>query len=201
MDYCIFLFHNYHPHCPARSHYPRLIAGALSLLVSVYVLTTASCFAEATPRISEKQEKLPRYASLGVAKAALRVGPSRAHPIEWIFVKKGMPVEILQSFDHWHKIRDHEGSEGWIHAAKISAARTVLATRDLCPVRREPVDAAPAIAVMEKTSITSVRQCKAEWCEIVADDVRGWVSKSDIWGVYPQEAITAKRCWIPYFCR
>jgi SH3-like domain-containing protein len=32
-------------------------------------------------------------------------------------------------------------------------------------------------------------ECRGEWCRIATGDVTGWIARSDIWGVYPNETL------------
>ena len=41
-------------------------------------------------------------------------------------MKSGTPVEIIQEFDTWRKIRDVDGSEGWLHQNLLQGKRAGL---------------------------------------------------------------------------
>ena len=49
---------------------------------------------------------LPRFASLAKDKAHLRQGPDTKYPINWDFVRKGMPVKITAEYKNWRRVRD-----------------------------------------------------------------------------------------------
>src|SRR5687767_10721588 len=57
---------------------------------------------------------LPRFASLDSGEANLRAGPGKDYPILWVYQRKGLPVEIIQEFDTWLRIRDRDGTVGWV---------------------------------------------------------------------------------------
>lgn len=69
---------------------------------------------------------LPRFVSLKSAKVNSRTGPGVNYAIEWLYLKAGLPVEILQEYDNWRRIRDSEGSEGWINQTLLSGKRTAI---------------------------------------------------------------------------
>src|SRR5262245_57879987 len=52
---------------------------------------------------------LPRFVTTGADRINVRVGPGERYNIAWVYVKKGIPVEIVQEFDTWRKIRDADG--------------------------------------------------------------------------------------------
>ena len=59
-------------------------------------------------------------------KCAVYTGPGVNYAVEWLYMKSGLPVEILQEFDNWRRIRDSEGSEGWVNQTLLSGRRTAI---------------------------------------------------------------------------
>ena len=72
---------------------------------------------------SEEKLPLPRFASIKSNEVTVRAGPGSAHKVLWIFVKKNEPVEIVEEFDNWRKIRDYEGQTGWVHSRMLIGKR------------------------------------------------------------------------------
>ncbi len=64
---------------------------------------------------------LPRYVSLKTDRVNLREGPSKDHRTLWVFQRAGLPVEIIAEFETWRRIRDSEGTEGWVLHSLLSA--------------------------------------------------------------------------------
>jgi len=71
---------------------------------------------------------LPRFVSLKFDKVNVRRGPSVKHQVAWVFARKGLPVEIIAEFEHWRRVRDSEGEEGWVYFSLLTGKRTVLVT-------------------------------------------------------------------------
>ena len=69
---------------------------------------------------------LPRYASLKTDRVNLREGPSKDHRTLWVFQRAGLPVEIVGEFETWRRIRDSEGTEGWVLHSLLSGRRTAI---------------------------------------------------------------------------
>ena len=63
--------------------------------------------------------EIPRFVSLKSNEVNLRVGPSTNYPIELIYKTKNLPVEIIDEFDTWRKIKDHNRTIGWLHKSLI----------------------------------------------------------------------------------
>ena len=69
---------------------------------------------------------MPRFVSLKADSVNLREGPNRDHPVKWIFKRAGLPVEITAEFEQWRRIRDSDGTEGWVLQNLLSGRRTAL---------------------------------------------------------------------------
>ena len=70
--------------------------------------------------------KIPRFVSLKSNDVNLRVGPSINYPIDIKYIQKNLPIEIIDEFDVWRKIKDHEKNIGWLHKSLIKGDRFVL---------------------------------------------------------------------------
>jgi len=137
---------------------------------------------------------LPRFASLRSDQVNMRVGPSTSFPIEWTFQRRDLPVQIIGEFQVWRRIRDADGAEGWVHQSTLAGRRTVLVRppgTPETPLRRRPEDAAPAVARLRPGVIARVRECEAEssWCEVQVAGHRGYMKRSEAWGVGPEEEV------------
>lgn len=71
--------------------------------------------AQATAKGPKTGLPLPRFVSLRSGEVNLRTGPGARYPVEWVLVYRHMPVEIIAEFDTWRKIRDWQGTVGWVH--------------------------------------------------------------------------------------
>ena len=69
---------------------------------------------------------LPRFVSLRAALVNLRTGPGVRYPIDWVYNRAGLPLEVVDEFETWRKVRDWEGSIGWIHQSMLSGERKVM---------------------------------------------------------------------------
>jgi SH3-like domain-containing protein len=136
---------------------------------------------------------LPRYASLKTDRVNLREGPSKEHATTWVFQRAGLPVEITAEFETWRKVRDSEGSEGWVLHSLLSGRRTAL----VAPGKKDEnfkifaraSAGADLAATLQSGVIGNVRNCDGAWCLIDGDGFKGYIQQSNLWGVYPGEKI------------
>lgn len=132
---------------------------------------------------------LPRFVSLRAGEVNLRTGPGARYPVEWVLVYRHMPVEIIAEFDTWRKIRDWQGTVGWVHQSMISGNRWVIVREGRQPLRRSGEKDAPIIARIEQKVIGRLKECRTQWCEIDFSGFTGWMRRNQIWGVYPGEKV------------
>jgi len=129
---------------------------------------------------------LPRFMSLKVNEANVRTGPGTSFPIEWIFIKRNIPVEVVDAFDNWYKIRDEEGRSGWVHRSLISTRRYFVVIKDNSNLYKSPKNNL-AILKLEIGVRGRIKSCRSRWCEVKVGQFQGWILKENIWGIYLYE--------------
>jgi SH3-like domain-containing protein len=132
---------------------------------------------------------LPRFVSLGADEVNLRFGPGEGYPIAWILTREGLPVEIVQEFDTWRKVRLHDGDLGWIHASLLSSRRTVLVADEIRVLRQSPDQEARIVLRAEPGVIAWLLDCEGGWCRVEIEGRRGWLQRAELWGVLPDETL------------
>ncbi len=155
-----------------RSTFWSTLGGVLSVV--------ATAFAQA----GEPAPPLPYFASLASSKVYMREGPTYRHSILWVYHRKGLPVEVLARYDVWRRVRDADGTTGWIHSAMISDTRTVIVVaKTPVPIRRSADPHSPILALAQHGVVAKLEACAATACEIDAAGAEGWIEKRDIWGI------------------
>lgn len=136
---------------------------------------------------------VPRFVSLKSDRVNLREGPSKEHRTTWVFQRAGLPVEVTAEFDTWRKIRDADGSEGWVLHSLLSGRRTVLIApwkKDkVLPLYGESNQSAAVVANLQPGVLGNVKKCDGTWCRIFGDGFDGYEQQSNLWGVYPGEQV------------
>ena len=126
---------------------------------------------------------LPRFVTLKASEANVRRGPSLTHRIDWVFTAKGMPLEVVGEYGHWRRVRDNDGVGGWVHYTLLSGARAALVEIDGAPLHLRADRGSPLNARLETGVIVALDRCGASWCQGKAGGIKGWVAKSNLWGV------------------
>ncbi len=152
-----------------------------------------ACFAPITARAADPMEgtglPLPRFASLKSSNAFVRTGPSMDYPIKWIYKRKDLPVEIVQEYDAWRKIKDPQGETGWVHKLLLSGARTAIVESKQPVTAYKSEDREKPVAQLEPDVIAHIKECTKVMCELKFSTYEGWVEKKSLWGVYDSEVL------------
>jgi SH3-like domain-containing protein len=168
-----------------------LACGALA--ASPVLPDTAAAHAQDTRRGPSTGLPLPRFVSLKSSRVNLRIGPGLNYAVDWMYLKSGVPVEVVQEYDNWRRIRDSDGTEGWVNQSLLSGTRTAVAApwqrgrSTTVPLRREPSSSARTIANVEPGAQGRITMCNGQWCEVDFAGHRGWMEQSQLWGAYPGE--------------
>lgn len=158
------------------------------LLFTLALLIAAPAFAAPEPSILNPSGlPVPRFVSLKSDDVNLRAGPGKRYPIQWHYARARLPVEIIEEFAHWRKIRDYEGTSGWVHKGIVDGKRTIL-IMDKQQTLYEKPDAASAPAIkVAPLVIAFLKECQPDWCRVEIQDRKAWIRKADIWGVTREE--------------
>jgi SH3-like domain-containing protein len=134
---------------------------------------------------------LPRFVSLKSDRVNLHEGPAKDHRTVWIYQRAGLPVEITAESDTWRKIRDSEGTEGWVLHSLLSGRRTAQVTQKGGDVllRAKPAADAKPVAKLQSGVIGAAKSCAGGWCRLIGEGFDGWIEQSRIWGSYPGEVV------------
>ncbi len=155
-------------------------AAALLLFVSVYPVSAQQRSVGSVTGLP-----VPRFVTIQSDEVNVRTGPGIRYPVDWVYVRASLPVEVIGEFDNWRKIRDEEGTEGWVHRSMLSGRRSVIVTGEVRPMRRSPDRSAPVVAHMEPGVLASLDVCREAWCEIEVSGLTGWVEAGHVWGADP----------------
>ncbi len=134
---------------------------------------------------------IPRFVSLRTNPINLRTGPGVRYPVDWIYTRRHLPVEIIAEYDTWRHIRDPDGAEGWVHQSMLSGKRTAVVTGGVQTLKRAGEDMAPVVATLEAGVIVNVQRCPAEtgYCRVEVNGLQGWLKREQFWGVYSNETV------------
>ena len=117
-------------------------------------------------------------------KVNLRQGPSFEYPIKLFYKKKYLPVLVQEKFENFRKIRDHENNTGWIHVSQLSKKKAVIVIDDEAYIFSSNTIYSKPLAISKNGKLLLVKKCKKNWCKISSKNIKGWIKKESLWGLY-----------------
>ena len=164
------------------------------LITFLFVLICSNLYGKKGP-VTNLQ--LPRFVSLKSDNVNLRIGPSLNYPLVLKYTQKNLPIEVIDEFDVWRKVKDHENNIGWLHKSLIAGERFILTINKnqfIKNIYNRPNG--KVIGIVKQNNILNLERCLIHWCLISHRDIKGWLSKEFIWGVYESEVYN-KRFYQP----
>jgi SH3-like domain-containing protein len=152
-------------------HRTGLVAALLAILASASAMAAAPA----------------RFVSQRGSEAYLREGPSYQHKILWVYRHRGYPFLVTASFDVWRRVQAADGTVGWMSAAMLSDQRTVLVTGRGRAQIHQTAEGGKLVGLADPGAIASLKTCTRDACRIRGEDIDGWIPRSRIWGVSPDE--------------
>ena len=173
----------------------RLVFAAALVMALPALPQPAAAQGAASVTLGPSGLPLPRFVSLKSARVNSRVGPGVNYSVDWMYTKAGLPMEIIQEYDTWRRVRDADGAEGWINQSLLSGKRTAI----VAPWRRgegatvklldSAADDARVVAIVEPGVIGTIKSCNGQWCQMTLGGRTGWMPQAQLWGAYPGENI------------
>jgi len=160
---------------------------------AVILLPAALRVAQAANDATTSGLPIPRFVSLKSDRVNVRGGPDKDHDVAWIYTRVGWPVEITAEFENWRRIRDSDGTEGWVYHSLLSgkrmAAVQLKSKTDLAPLYAAPDAKSAVTAQLQFGVLGAIKRCTGTWCQLSGDGFDGWIEQNRLWGVYPDEKI------------
>ena len=141
---------------------------------------------------AEPSLPVPRFASLKTDETNMRRGPGQRYPIDWVYHRRDLPVEVEREYDVWRLVRDFDGVRGWVHEVTLSEQRRTFVVKDAdATMRDSPDDKAAPVAVLKTGVIGRFRSCDmgAKWCQVQASGYKGYLRRDQVWGLLDDDVV------------
>ena len=170
----------------------KTLRATIITLFSIVALTClapvlTSTHAAERKAVSGSGLPIPRFISISKKNANLRIGPGKRYPVDWIYRRRGVPVLVTAEFEHWRKVVDADGAEGWLHKTLLSGRRTAIVTVEVVNFHLAGNTKAPIVFRAESGVIGALETCVDHWCKMKVRERSGWIERHRIFGVLPGE--------------
>ncbi|TZG25042.1 SH3 domain-containing protein [Sphingomonas montanisoli] len=160
-----------------------ILSGLGRVLLGALIVITAAQAANAQDR------KLPYWASLASGDVLMRTGPERTFPAIWRYRRRDLPVQVIQIYGDWRKVKEVDGTEGWMLSTLMSAKRTAIVVgQSPAPMHAEPTDGSAVNWQAEPGVVGKMPSCEAGWCLFDVAGKKGYIRSDRIWGASPGES-------------
>ena len=130
---------------------------------------------------------LPRFETLRFGTVRMRRGPGRKYPIAWIFKRENLPVTVFREYQEWRQVRDPYGDIGWISRTQLSSRRYGLVVEDGAPLHIGAQEDSRVVVRAQTGVVLRLEGCGLDWCYGRAKGYGGWIRKTALFGVSPEE--------------
>ena len=117
-------------------------------------------------------------------KVNVRYGPSFDYPIKYIYLKKSLPIKVIDKKENFRRIIDHKHNSGWIHTSQLKKSSSVILNKKQL-IFTKPSKFSEPIAVAEVGKLILITKCKNNWCKTNSDKISGWILLENYWGKLP----------------
>ena len=138
------------------------------------------------PAQAQDERATPYWASVSAGKAMMRTGPGQNYPATWLYVRADLPIQVIETYPAWRKVRDPDGTTGWMLQRLLSDARTALVTgAEPRPMRRGPAADSPVRFLAEPGVVGRLSKCAGGWCLLDVRGRQGYIRADHFWGLDP----------------
>lgn len=153
-----------------------MINTIFKVLLTYFLITAGST--EASSKLP-----IPRFVSIKSNEANARAGPSIKSQAQWIFVKRGEPVEIIAEYQQWRNVRDVNGEGGWVHSSVLSGKQYVVIVADQIIPLIHSLSNSKIIAKVAPQLRCQLNKCQEQLCNVTCKNYQGWIQKKYLWGI------------------
>lgn len=117
----------------------------------------------------------------------LRSGPGSKYRILWE-LGRGYPLEILKRDGDWYRVRDFEGTVGWVHREAVGdtphmIVKTNKKSKKPINLRSGPGETNEIVARAQYGVVLQSLEQKNGWVKVRHEQgVTGWVRRDLLWG-------------------
>ena len=116
-------------------------------------------------------------------KVNVRYGPGFDYPIKFFYIKKNLPVKIIDKKENFRRIIDFKKNSGWIHISQLKKNKSFILLEDKI-LFSKPTKYSKPIIKIAKGRLLVVKKCKKIWCRVKTENYTGWVKSEKVWGAF-----------------
>ena len=123
------------------------------------------------------------YLALKNNKVNVRYGPGFDYPIKYIYIKKNLPLKIIDKKENFRRIIDFKKNSGWVHISQLKKNKSFILLEDKI-LFSKPTKYSKPIIKIAKGRLLIVKKCKKIWCRVKTENYTGWIKTEKVWGTF-----------------
>lgn len=153
--------------------------GSVALLAA----PVAVVIAFAAPGAVHAQDAETSYwVSLSKDRSNMRVGPGREYRINWVYVRRGLPMKVLRVMGPWRLVQDPDGARGWMLQQFLTRNRTGMVKGGTAEIREDAEGRGRLLWRAASGVVGKIGDCENGWCDFDVDGRKGYVEARKVWG-------------------
>lgn len=133
--------------------------------------------------LQAQTREAPYWATLRYDTVYMRKGPSQDFPIDWVYKRQGLPVQVVRVREAWRLVQDPDGTQGWIAQSQLSPKLgAIIVGEDVAELLAEPNATAAVLWRAQPGVVGELLRCRDSFCEIDVAGRSGWVRRIRLWG-------------------
>ena len=139
---------------------------------------------------AQSRRQPPYWASISSGRAMMRVGPGENYRGVWLYVRRDLPVRVVDVYQTWRKIEDPDGTTGWMLVSLLSDTRTAIVRGDEPRPLHEEADARTPVRYRAEPGVVGrLSNCARGWCRLDVGRRGGFIRTDYLWGLGRNETI------------
>jgi SH3-like domain-containing protein len=152
-------------------------------LLAIFAVAMSIWAVSAPVAVQAQERTVPYWATLRFDKVNMRKGPSQDFPIDWVYKRRGLPVQVVRLREGWRLVQDPDGTQGWIASSQLSPKLGAMVVGEgVAALRSEPSATSQLLWQAEPGVVGELLRCRNSFCEIDIAGKSGWVLAERIWG-------------------
>ena len=139
---------------------------------------------------AQRERQPPYWVSISASDALMRTGPAQTYPAVWRYVRRGLPMRVIETYPNWRKLQDPQGATGWMMVRLLSDTRTGLVVGTEPRPMHQSADQNSRVRYLAQPGVVgTIASCSGGWCEFDVAGRRGFIRAEHLWGLDPNEEV------------
>lgn len=138
---------------------------------------------------AQSTKQVPYWVSIAAREVLMRTGPGTNYPATWRYVRRGLPLRVVQVHEDWRKVEDPEGEQGWIKSILLSEERTAIVVGEVAALHGSADGGSRVDWRVAPGVVGHIDHCRNGWCEINVNGKAGYIETRHLWGVAEDEIV------------